>query len=375
MKTYLFLFIAFCLCCSVTTQAQRSAKASSSPTTERDRSMIEGARDTLNTRDTHDSRSPFVLIFTLEQPADGKGLSLHNSASSSATVSNPSGVGLDLEFWLEGAFDPDAGSMSTHMYDNESLPLAQPFNVSPWFYDGDETLDPDMPNLDADANRPVDWVLVTVQKTSITIDTDGKEVETIVGEETKAGILTKDGDLLRDQSVEDQFPIYFDVLDNATTYNVIVRHRSHLDVIVKMKWNEPVFDGFLVSHNLRVPFPSWSVLGTPDVFFLPFLEEYVVEYKQLKKLADTGDRYGLHAGDFRPDGVIQNTDDCKWKFFLENYLATDTWFYFDTDSGLGEDDWISISVDANMDGTIDTVDFDLWYDNRAKMGHPAIQLP
>jgi subtilisin family serine protease len=63
-------------------------------------------------------------------------------------------VDLEVVVYLEGAYIGGTQPMSTSLSPN--IPTTQPFNVTPWLYDGVETLDPVPPNY-------TDWVLVELR--------------------------------------------------------------------------------------------------------------------------------------------------------------------------------------------------------------------
>ncbi len=103
---------------------------------------------------------------------------------------------VDVNILLEGASNLTATEMTTTL----NPPLTQPYNVSPWFYPGTESVS----SVPADA---VDWVLVHL----LTDDTDPVIVE------RKAGLVDKNGDV----SVQ-----FTDAPSGQ--YRVAVDHRNHI---------------------------------------------------------------------------------------------------------------------------------------------------
>ena len=68
-------------------------------------------------------------------------------------------VELEVVVYLEGAFTGGTPPMSTALFPD--IPTSQPFNVTPWFYDGTESLDPIPSNF-------TDWVLVELRDDKFT---------------------------------------------------------------------------------------------------------------------------------------------------------------------------------------------------------------
>jgi len=96
---------------------------------------------------------------------------------------------LDLKVFIEGAFN--GTDMNTTLNSLGYLPLEQPFNQSPWFYNGTETV-PSIPNPDI-----VDWILVEIRIT----DGDSSTATTETRFERKAGFLLKNGSIVDDDGV------------------------------------------------------------------------------------------------------------------------------------------------------------------------------
>jgi hypothetical protein len=96
---------------------------------------------------------------------------------------------LELKVFIEGAFN--GTEMNTALNTLGYLPLEQPFNQAPWFYDGTESV-AFIPNSDI-----VDWVLVEIRLTqgdSSTATADKRF-------ERKAGFLLKNGNIVDDDGI------------------------------------------------------------------------------------------------------------------------------------------------------------------------------
>jgi len=129
-------------------------------------------------------------------------------------VQSPS-FSLDLKVYLEGPFD--GSLMSTSLNNSNSLPLVQPFNVSPWFYNGGESVigipDPEI----------VDWILIELRETA--------------GDVTTANSLTNIGRMAAfiksDGSIVDKNGINLPEFELMVTDNlyVVIWHRNHLGIV------------------------------------------------------------------------------------------------------------------------------------------------
>ena len=125
---------------------------------------------------------------------------------------------LNVKVFIEGAFDAGTGAMSTALNTGAVLPIAQPFNVSPWNYAGTESV----------ASIPagiVDWILVELR--------DAATPATAITGYNLAGwpralFLKSDGSIvdLNGTSMPD---IGTPSLTNSLF--VVIRHRNHLAVL------------------------------------------------------------------------------------------------------------------------------------------------
>ncbi len=119
-----------------------------------------------------------------------------------------SSVRVRVKVFLEGPFQTD--SMQTNLANQGALPLSQPFNISPWNYDGTES-------VTAMADNVVDWVLVKLRTNS----SANSEVAGI------AALLTSDGDLMRADSAAALKFYGF----SSGNYYITVYHRNHLPIM------------------------------------------------------------------------------------------------------------------------------------------------
>ncbi len=136
---------------------------------------------------------------------------------------------LDVKVWLEGAYSEQNGLMTTGLNErgllpgqtpfNElvsSTPIGQPYNVSPWFYQGNEGDDYDENSY---ATTVVDWVLLSLRTE---IDTTAEIFKT-------AALLHSDGQLELAEGI-------FLPRSLATdSVYVVIEHRNHTGIISAQK--------------------------------------------------------------------------------------------------------------------------------------------
>lgn len=123
---------------------------------------------------------------------------------------NPNqGVTVDLQVFLEGAFDPVQTTMTNDLLQRAVVPTGQPYNNSPWNYPGTEGagwLPVDYPA------GTVDWVLVSLRQ-SLDPTTEVARV---------AAVLLQDGTIS---------PFNIDLNNASTPMYIMVEHRNHLPII------------------------------------------------------------------------------------------------------------------------------------------------
>lgn len=119
--------------------------------------------------------------------------------------SNPSA---NIKIFIQGPFS--SGSMSTALNTNNFIPLAQPYNTSPWNYAGTEAVD----TIPAGV---VDWILIELRT--------GTGSATIVGR--RAAFLLSDGSVVDLDGVS---TVKFPGVVTGNFY-VVIRHRNHLAVM------------------------------------------------------------------------------------------------------------------------------------------------
>lgn len=163
-----------------------------------------------------------------------------------------------LKVLLEGAYNSILGEMNSNL--TSIIPLNQPYNNTPWNYNGNESITTVPDNM-------VDWVLVEVRS---------NDKCTVLAR--KSAILRKDGFVL---NPDGSCALTFNGLA-AGSYYFVVRHRNHLAII----------------SNALVPYPFTSVYD--------FSSSVTQAFQNIQKLVST--KAVMYVGDFNADGIINVTD-------------------------------------------------------------------
>ncbi len=184
------------------------------------------------------------------------------------------GINLDLLVYLEGPFS--GTEMTTGLNSGGVIPLAQPYNTSPWNYSGSESV-ASIPN-----SNVVDWVLVELRDATSAFNANS--ASTI---DRKAGFLLKDGSVVGLDGVSNmQFP-------SATLTNdlyIVVWHRNHLGVLAA---NAATRSGNDFSYDFSTALTQ--VYNGSD------------GYKEIAV-----NTYGMVGGDADGDGDVDTADKAAW---------------------------------------------------------------
>ncbi len=183
----------------------------------------------------------------------------------------PVDIRLDLAAFLEGPFN--GSGMDTDLNNLGLIPLAQPYNVAPWFYGGSESVVSVPPNA-------VDWVLLELR--------DATSAATATAATTvamKAAFVLNDGSIVDlDGST---LPSFSFTLTNQLF--AIVWHRNHLGI---MSANALTPSGGIYSYDFT------TAAG----------QAYLAGQKNLG-----GGNYGLYAGNADGDNGVDASDYALWK--------------------------------------------------------------
>jgi uncharacterized protein (TIGR02145 family) len=126
------------------------------------------------------------------------------------------GIIVNLKAYLESPILPDS-SMRTDLNSGGYIPLSQPYNLSPWNYNGTESV-PSIPNSEV-----VDWVLVELRETGG--DASTAYSDNVIGRQ--AGFLLKKGAITSRDGVS---PLIFNVTSSQNLF-AVVWQRNHIPVL------------------------------------------------------------------------------------------------------------------------------------------------
>lgn len=217
---------------------------------------------------------------------------------------------LQFKFFLEGAYQND-GTMSTTLQTENLIPQTQPYNIAPYFYEGEEVVT-DVPT------GAVDWVLVEARVG--TPQMSGERNTTTI--ETHAAFLMQDGTL---QDIDGNSGVKFACLLENQDYYFCIRHQNHLDILTANPIDPTTTTFYDLTNDAAQAFGN----------------------NQLKQSEDG--RYVLYTGDYTQDGIIQVSDYDAWK---TNPAQLN----------------IYSPLDGTLDGVIQVTDYDVWLPNKAKIG-------
>ena len=179
----------------------------------------------------------------------------------------------NLSVFLQGNFN--GSSMNTALYDMGMLSNEQPYNSSPWNYDGLESL-----NAPSEANV-VDWVLVEFRQTS----GDASTATADKFLDHQAALLLADGSIVKPDGVS-PIQLTANITDNLY---VVIYHRNHLAVM---------------SAN--------ALTNTGNVYSYDFTDALSKAYSDGQVDLGNG-HFGMIAGDSDGNGVINADDkDINW---------------------------------------------------------------
>jgi hypothetical protein len=214
---------------------------------------------------------------------------------------------VQLKAILEGFYDANTNAMRTNLRNAYLLPYNQPYNQSPWNYNGTEalTLLPD---------NMVDWVLLEVR--------DVNNPSLII--DRTAAILLSDGTIADIDGNANG--VKFAQLTQAANYYIALKHRNHIGAMTATPIALPSSNLYDFSDNAAQAYGNQQQTALPN-----------------------SNRVGLYAADYNHDGIINRSDYNVYKqytFFAPLYNA----------------------IDGSGNGTQDIADFNLYQKNAKVIG-------
>jgi alkaline phosphatase D len=221
------------------------------------------------------------------------------------------GMELQLRVLLQGAYFASTDQMHNILRNNNLLPTEQPFDRSPWNYNGTEIIN-DLNNI---PNSITDWILVELRQVG-----DSSLIEQKAGLLHSNGLISDSDGLLNGISFANAKP--------CTDYWVAIRPRNHLAV--------------LSSNPITAPYALYD-FTTAQTQAAGTAQQILVNGK-----------YMLYAGDCNANGIINYSDYNLYKAYEgqnNNYLP----------------------ADLNLNGNTDNNDFYLLRPNTHLIGIPILR--
>lgn len=229
--------------------------------------------------------------------------------------------------FLSGAIQPFSNRMHTRLNEAGMIPLQQPFNRSPWFYNGSEQVN----HYDSIPSNVVDWILVEIQSTGRGKTSSSAYSNHTVIEQQAAWILD-DGQIV---GINDSLGgISLHGLSLNETYYLILRHRNHLAV-----------SSDIITINQT---------GLTYDFSTAITQANGTNQMQAFPLLGNGELYALHSGDINSDGTITLDD-------YNEYILNSAFINQYQDA------------DCNLDRVISVKDFNLYQSNASLIGVPTVR--
>jgi hypothetical protein len=212
---------------------------------------------------------------------------------------------LNLKVYLDGPFN--GTDMNTSLNGLDILPLSQPYNTEPWFYDGTESVS-EIPNPDI-----VDWILVELRDAS-----DSASAGSATSVARQAALLLNNGSIV---GLDGASFIQFTIPVEQQLF-VAIWHRNHLAIM---------------SANALVRNPE-------GLYIYDFSIANSKAYGDGQKEIGNG-IYGMISGDIVADGSIDEIYDVLF------------WILQSGSSGY-------LNGDVNLDGQVNNQDKnDFWFEN------------
>lgn len=213
---------------------------------------------------------------------------------------------------LQGTYLATTGNMETLLLNDGLIPNEQPFNQTPWLYNGNEATAFFPPET-------VDWVLLELRSAT--------NNDIVV--ESRTGLLLSDGTIIDPCSKTEGVQFY--EVEAGQSYFLSIKTRNHLAVLSQ--------DDRIIPNSNYFDFTQVSQVdgGITQLFDL-----------------GVGGPYALFTGDANSDGVI---------------TVADFNIYISQSSSIN----IYVDGDFDLDGNVTVSDFNLYQANGSKIGVPQIR--
>lgn len=198
-------------------------------------------------------------------------LAQYNGGSGSGYGAGSSNLA-QLSAFLQGPYS--GGTMTTAL--NAIIPLSQPYNVSPWNYNGTESV---ASGFFSSHLNIVDWVLIELRATTASSSV----------EERRACFILNNGSIV---DLDGSSPVVFDKTD-GNSYYVVIRHRNHLAI--------------MSANTLTLSSSLAGVYLTGGSSIYSFSSAQTQAYGT-NPMNDLGTEFGMWMGDSDASGVIDVTD-------------------------------------------------------------------
>jgi len=219
---------------------------------------------------------------------------------------------LNLTVFLEGPYH--SGQMNTALNNRGFIPLQQPYNTSPWFYNGTENVT-SIPNANV-----VDWVLVELRNAP-----GGPETATPVTLiQTLAAFILNDGSIKVLDGVSDI------LMESVVSQNlfVVIRHRNHVPVMsnypLSLNGNNYTFDFSADENNVYGGSAGQKEIetGVWGMYASDGMCDGQVNMMDKSAMWDAqAGKCGYQQADYNLDGEADNLD--KTEFWFPNIGAGD----------------------------------------------------
>ena len=217
-----------------------------------------------------------------------------------------------IKLFLEGAYNNDE-TMRTLL--TNQIPLNQPYSISPYNYNG-------MESLDSIPHNMVDWLLVELRE-----GTPSEIEKSTVVVETKAAILLETGEVVG----TDGLGLIMETIAAGEEYHLCIRHRNHLDIL------------------------SANEITNFDPLSYDFSSASDQAFGSVQQAMMSDGKAALFVGDYTQDGVIQISD---WNAWVNNPAQVGVY----------------APTDGTLDGIIQNTDSDAWLPNKAKIGSVEVSF-